>query len=70
MWGLFAEMRISALRVLLWTLAITMAGWVFLIWWLANHSNDWQNASVPVTTILMCLTWLWLPLNEHLKRKF
>ena len=70
MWGLFAEMRISAWRVLLWTLAITLGGWIFFVWWLANHSSDFQNAAVPVSLTLLCMTWLWLPLNEHFKQKF
>ena len=70
MWGLFAELRISFFRVLIWFLIIILFGWIFLAWWLAIRDSDLQNAAVPVTLIVMALASLWMPPREHLDRKF
>ena len=71
MWGLFAEMRISALRMLLWTLGILVVGVVFLVWWLATHSGgDWQDASVPLMLTVSMLAALWAPLNARFNMQF
>ena len=70
MWGLLASTRPSFLRVLLWSIVITLAGWVFLAWWLAKHNGDWQNAGTPMALIIMAMTWLWMPLNHRFRQKF
>lgn len=67
MWGLQAELRTSALRVVVWQVVITAGGWVFMGWWLSRHSGDLQNAVVPVTLIVSVFMLLWLPLNQRFK---
>jgi hypothetical protein len=70
MWGLFAERRISFLRVLLWSSAILVGGLIFFIWWLSNHPGDLQNAIVPIATVSALMGWFWLSLSDHFNRKF
>ena len=70
MFGLFAERRPSFFRVAIWTLSILTAGVVVLVWWLANHPADLQNAATPVSLCFMAVAWIWVPLNEHFNRKF
>ena len=66
MWGLHVEMRPSFLRILLWQIAITAGGWVLMAWWLVNHKQDLQGASVPVTIIMTAIAALWVPLWEKI----
>lgn len=67
MWGLQVELRPSFFRILLWQIAITAGGWMLIVWWLVNHRNDLQGASVPVTLILTAMVTLWVPLSEKMK---
>ncbi|KAG8525377.1 uncharacterized protein KY384_009021 [Bacidia gigantensis] len=67
MWGLQVELRPSFIRVLLWQIAITAAGWALLGWWLSRHRGDLQGAAVPITLILTALVALWVPLWERMK---
>ncbi|KAL9610215.1 MAG: hypothetical protein Q9167_005064 [Letrouitia subvulpina] len=67
MWGLQVELRPSFFRILLWQIAITAGGWMLMVWWLVNHKNDLQGASVPVTLILTAMVALWVPLWEKMK---
>ena len=70
MWGLHAELRISAAMVLLWMSIIVVGGLIFFVWWIRLHEGDWQNAAVPLTITLMALGTLFVPLNEHFNRPF
>ena len=70
MYGLLAERRPSFFRVVVWTLVILSAGIAFLIWWLAQHWGDWQNAIAPITITFMAIAYLWMPLSEHFNQKF
>lgn len=39
---------------------IVLAGpFAFFAWWLTAHSEDWQNASVPMTVVLGALSLFW-----------
>jgi hypothetical protein len=67
MWGLYVEFMPSLLRIVLWQIAISTAGWAFLAWWLTKHNGDWQNAGVPITLILTALVVFWAPLSERFK---
>lgn len=67
LWGLQAQLRISAAMVAAWQLFITIGGWVFVWWWLKDHPGDLQNASVPITLIIGAMMLLWLPLSEKFK---
>ncbi|KAL9123905.1 MAG: hypothetical protein Q9217_006710, partial [Psora testacea] len=67
MWGLHVELRPSFLRILIWQIAITAGGWIFMAWWLSKGTGDLQGAAVPVTIILSALVVLWVPLWEGLK---
>lgn len=69
-WGLHAQVRISAAMVVAWQLAITLGGWFFVGWWLKDHPGDPQNASVPITLIIAALMLLWLPLGEKFKDEY
>jgi hypothetical protein len=67
MWGLHVEFSPSLVIVVLWQIAISAAGWVFLTWWLTKHNGDWQNAGVPVTLILTSLVVFWSPLSGRFR---
>jgi hypothetical protein len=66
-WGLHAQVHISAAVVAAWQLVITTGGWVFIGWWLKDHPDDLQNASVPITLIIGAVMLLWLPLGEKFR---
>ena len=70
MWGLHVELRISAARVLVWSFLIMAGGLGFFVWWMSGHAGDLQNAAVPLTFIMMALSALFIPLNEHFNRPF
>ena len=67
MWGLHVELRPSFLRILFWQITITVGGWALMAWWLVNHKEDLQGASVPITIILTAIAALWVPLWEKMK---
>ena len=63
MWGLHVEFSPSLVVIVLWQIAISVVGWMFLTWWLTKHHGDWQDAGVPATLILTALVVFWSPLS-------
>lgn len=58
-WGLQARYRISGLRVMLYHILILVVPFILWGWWLKNHPDDIQSASIPLTVILMLISLFW-----------
>uniref|UniRef100_A0A0B7KMX2 Uncharacterized protein n=1 Tax=Bionectria ochroleuca TaxID=29856 RepID=A0A0B7KMX2_BIOOC len=58
-WGLEAVLAVSFAYVAFYHILFVVGPTVFWVWWLANHPNDWQNAAVPATAVLACLSLFW-----------
>jgi hypothetical protein len=60
-WGLYAVERRSALMAAAYSFAFLSPSIYFFFAWLFQwgHAGDLQNAAVPVTLSLGCLTFFW-----------
>ena len=58
-WGIQAEYAISLVNIIIYHLAMLAGPFGFWLWWQANWSHDVENASVPLTTVLVLLSLFW-----------
>lgn len=58
-WGLEAVFELYTAYVLVYHCCIIAGPLTFWGWWLRFHPDDLQNASVPMTIILTCLSLFW-----------
>ncbi|CAN9296463.1 unnamed protein product [Alternaria alternata] len=65
-WGLEAEHAISFAFMAVYHLVPLLAAFGFWIYWLMKFPGDWQNAAVPVLTVLALFAVLWVPFGKHL----
>ncbi|KAI4637814.1 hypothetical protein J4E83_000632 [Alternaria metachromatica] len=65
-WGLEADHAISFAFMAVYHLVPLLAAFVFWIYWLIKFPGDWQNAAVPVLTVLAIFAVLWVPFGKHL----
>lgn len=70
-WGIEADYALSFLHLCIYHLIPLLSGFIFWVYWLATHSEDWQNASVPTLTTVACMAVFWVPFgftyNSHLR---
>jgi hypothetical protein len=64
-WGLEADYAISFVFVAVYHLVPLLAAFGFWIYWLVRFPGDWQNAAVPVLTVLALFAVLWVPFGRH-----
>ncbi|KAH8727556.1 hypothetical protein GQ44DRAFT_703430 [Phaeosphaeriaceae sp. PMI808] len=65
-WGLEADYAISFAYLAMYHLIPLIGALVFWIYWLIRFPGDWQNAAVPVLTVLAMFAVLWmLPFNKN-----
>ncbi|KAI4703158.1 hypothetical protein J4E81_002035 [Alternaria sp. BMP 2799] len=65
-WGLEADHAISFAFMAVYHLVPLLAAFGFWIYWLIKFPGDWQNAAVPVLTVLAIFAVLWVPFGKHL----
>jgi hypothetical protein len=65
-WGLEADHAISFAFMAVYHLVPLLAAFGFWIYWLIKFPGDWQNAAVPVLTVLAIFAVMWLPFGKHL----
>jgi len=65
-WGLEADHAISFAFMAAYHLVPLLAAFGFWIYWLIKFPGDWQNAAVPVLTVLAIFAVLWVPFGKHL----
>jgi hypothetical protein len=65
-WGLEADYAISFAFVAVYHLVPLLAALGFWIYWLVRFPGDWQNAAVPVLTVLALFAVLWMPFGKHI----
>jgi len=65
-WGLEADHAISFAFMAVYHLMPLLAAFGFWIYWLIKFPGDWQNAAVPVLTVLAIFAVLWVPFGKHL----
>ncbi|MCJ1459964.1 hypothetical protein MMC28_010343 [Mycoblastus sanguinarius] len=58
-WGIQAQYVISFVHMLFYHCLIFAATFGFWGWWLVKHSDDLQNAAVPLTTVAVLLSLFW-----------
>jgi hypothetical protein len=64
-WGLEAGYAISFAYVAVYHLVPLLAALGFWIYWLVRFPGDWQNAAVPILTVLAMFAVLWVPFGRH-----
>jgi hypothetical protein len=65
-WGLEADYAISFVFVAVYHLVPLLAALGFWIYWLVRFPGDWQNAAVPLLTVLALFAVLWMPFGKHI----
>ncbi|KAH7080625.1 hypothetical protein BKA63DRAFT_563300 [Paraphoma chrysanthemicola] len=65
-WGLEADYAISFVYVAVYHLVPLLGAFSFWIYWLIRYPGDWQNAAVPVLTVLALFAVIWIPLGKLL----
>jgi hypothetical protein len=65
-WGLEADYAISFAFMAVYHLVPLLAALGFWVYWLIRFPGDWQNAAVPVLTVLALFAVLWVPFGKHL----
>jgi hypothetical protein len=68
-WGLYVQLRPSWKMILAWQALWLLGGCAFMIWWLADHHNDWSKATIPLTVIFGGLGIFWSSLGDRYKIK-
>jgi hypothetical protein len=63
-WGLEANYAISFAYVAMYHLVPLLGAFGFWIYWLVRHPGDWQNAAVPVLTVLALFAVIWIPFGR------
>ena len=58
-WGLEAKHVISAAYIAIYHLIIFLLPFGFWGWWIKEHPDDLQGASVPVTVVFGLLSLFW-----------
>lgn len=58
-WGFEAVFAVSHIYVLAYHCIMVTGPLIFWVWWLNIHPGDLQNASIPMTIILACLSLFW-----------
>lgn len=64
--GIEADYLLSLRILAAYHLAAIVPAFVFWTFWMSNHPGDWQNASVPLMTVLALTTVFWLMAGKRL----
>lgn len=56
----------SLVILVAYRLAATLPAFAFWSFWLSTHPGDWQNASVPLLTVLALITVFWVMAGKRL----
>jgi hypothetical protein len=64
-WGLEADYAMSFAFIAVYHLVPLLGALAFWIYWLIKFPGDWQNAAVPVLTVLAMFAVLWVPFEKH-----
>ncbi|KAH4262248.1 hypothetical protein HBI70_010630 [Parastagonospora nodorum] len=65
-WGLEADYALSFVFVAIYHLVPLIGAFAFWIYWLLKFPGDWQNAAVPVLTVLAMFAVVWVPFSKHI----
>jgi hypothetical protein len=68
-WGLEADYAVSFAFVVVYHLVPLFAALGFWIYWLIRFPDDWQNAAVPMLTVLALYAVLWTSFGRHVGTK-
>lgn len=59
MFGIEAEYALSFVILFVYHAVLILAAFAFWVYWLKNHPNDLQNASVPIFTVFGLMGAFW-----------
>ncbi|PSN61897.1 hypothetical protein BS50DRAFT_148013 [Corynespora cassiicola Philippines] len=65
-WGLEADYAMSFAFLAVYHLIPIIAATAFWIYWLRIRTDDWQNAAVPILTVLALFAAFWMPFGKRL----
>ena len=63
-WGIEAEYAMSFAFLAIYHIVPILGSLGFWVYWLIKHPGDWQNAAVPVLTVLALMAAFWMPLGK------
>jgi hypothetical protein len=63
-WGIEADYMLSYWLLSIYHLIPLLLAFFFWVYWLMHHPGDWQNASVPVVTVIALIAVIWLPFGS------
>jgi hypothetical protein len=64
--GIEADYMLSLVILVAYHLTAILPAFAFWSFWLSAHPGDWQNASVPLLTVLALITVFWVMAGKRL----
>ena len=64
--GIEADYMLSLWMLTAYHLMAILPAFAFWAFWMSKHSGDWQNASVPLLTVLAMITVFWVMAGKRL----
>lgn len=58
--GIEADYMLSLRVLAIYHLIVIIPSFIFWAYWMSKHSGDWQNASVPLMTVVALTTVFWI----------